>query len=54
MPPEWTSVMRRMAVACDYFRRVARGDLPIEDNESFEEEYVDDTDSDYEEESKSD
>ena len=35
--------MRNMAVACDYLRRAARGDLPVED-ESFEED--DDTEPD--------
>ena len=33
-PLEWTSVMRNMAVACDYLRRAARGDLPAEDESS--------------------
>ena len=42
-PPEWTVMMRRMAVACDHIRWAVRGDLPTE-NESFEED--DDTDSD--------
>ena len=54
MPPEWTSVMRRIAVACDYFRRAARGDPPTEDNDSSKEEDDDDTDSDYEDEFESD
>ena len=44
-PPEWTTVMRRMAMACDYIRRAVRGDLPAED-ESFEED--DDTEPDAE------
>ena len=52
MPPEWTSVMRRKAVECNYLRRVARGDLPVEDNESSEED--DDTERDDEDESRSD
>ena len=29
--PEWTGVMRKMAMACEHFRRAARGDLPLED-----------------------
>ena len=33
-PPDWTPVMRRITVACDYFRRAARGDLPAEDESS--------------------
>ena len=36
-PPEWTSMMRRVAMACDYLHRAMRGDLPAED-ESFEED----------------
>ena len=43
MPLEWTSVMRRMAVACDYFCW-ARGDILAEDDEFFEED--DDTEPD--------
>ena len=54
VPPEWTSVMRRMVVACDYFRRVARGDLPAEDDDSSKEENDDDTYSDYDDEFESD
>ena len=46
-------MMRRMVVAYDYFRQTARGDLPAEDDESSKEEYDDDTDSDYEDESGS-
>ena len=38
VPPEWTSLMRRMAMACDYVCRAARGDLPVEDDESYEED----------------
>ena len=49
MPQEWTSMMRRMAIAYDYFCRAPRGDIPAEDDESSEEEDGDDTDSDYEE-----
>ena len=52
VPPEWTSVMRRMVVACDYLRRTVRGDLPTEDDESSEED--DDTKPDDEDESGSD
>ena len=37
-PPEWTSVMRMMAMACDYLRRVARWDLPIKDESSEEDD----------------
>ena len=48
MPPDWTSTMRRMAVAYDYFRRVARGDIPAKDNESSKED--DDTKPDDEDE----
>ena len=47
-PPEWTSVMRRMAMACEYFRRAVRGDLPAEDESSKEN---DDTKTDDESES---
>ena len=54
VPLEWTSVMRRMVIACDYFRWVARGDLPTEGDEPSEEEDDDDTDSYYEDESESD
>ena len=35
-PPEWTTMMRRMAMACDYIHRAARGDLPVEDEYSEE------------------
>ena len=48
LPPELTGVMRKMAMACEHFCRVARGDLPAED-EFFEED--DDTESDDESES---
>ena len=48
LPPEWTGVMRKMAMACEHFRQAARGDLPAEDESS--EEY-DDTKSDDESES---
>ena len=54
VPLKWTSVIRRMAVACDYFRRATRGDLPVEDDESSKEEDADDTNLDYEEESELD
>ena len=37
-PLEWTSVMRRVVVACDYLRRVVRGDLPTEDESSEEDD----------------
>ena len=42
-PLDWTSVMRRMAMACDYIHRAVRGDLPVVD-EYFEED--DDTEPD--------
>ena len=48
-PPEWTSVMRRVVVACDYLYRAARGDLPAEDESSEE-----DDDTELDDESKSD
>ena len=48
LPLEWTGVMRKMAVACEHFRRAARGDLPTEDESSEED---DDTKSDDESES---
>ena len=48
-PPEWTFVMRRMAMACEHIRRAMRGDLLAEDD-SFEEdddiELDDESDSD--------
>ena len=47
-PLEWTSVMRRVAMACDYLCRAARGDLPVEDESSEED---DDTEPDDEFES---
>ena len=47
LPPKWTGVMRKMAMACEQFHREARGDLPTKD-ESFEED--DDTESDEESE----
>ena len=37
-PPEWTSVMRKMVMACDYLRQAARGDLPVEDESSEEDD----------------
>ena len=48
-PPEWTSIMRNMVVACDYIRRAARGDLLAEDESSEED---DDTEPDDEFESE--
>ena len=48
LPPELTGVMRKMAMACEHFHRAARGDLPIEDVSSKED---DDTESDDESES---
>ena len=53
VPPEWTSVMRRMVVACDDFLRVVQRDLPAEDDESSEEQDDDGTNSYYEDESES-
>ena len=47
-PSEWTSVMRRMAMACEHIRQAMRGNLPVEDEPSEED---DDTDSDDESES---
>ena len=46
-PLEWTSMMRRMAMAYEHIHREARGDLPIEDESSEED---DDTESDDESE----
>ena len=46
-PPEWTAVMRRMVVACDYLRQVVRGGLPAKDESSKED---DDTEPDDESE----
>ena len=40
---EWTGVMKRIAMAYEHFCRVAKGNLPTEDESSEEE---DDTDSD--------
>ena len=42
-PPEWTIVMRRMAMAYEQVHREARGDLPTVDDSSEED---DDTKSD--------
>ena len=36
VPPEWTSMMGRMAMACDYLHRAVRGDLLVEDESSEE------------------
>ena len=52
VPSKWTSVMRRMVVACDYFFRAVRGDLPVEDDESSKED-DDDTDPNDEDDSGS-
>ena len=49
IPPEFTSVMRKMVVACEHFRRAARGDLPAEDESSEEDDDTqpdDESDSD--------
>ena len=48
LPPEWTSVMRKMVMDCEHFHWVERGDLPAEDESSKED---DDTESDDEFES---
>ena len=48
LPREWTGVMRKMAMACEHFHQVARGDLPTKDESSKED---DDTESDDESES---
>ena len=42
-PLEWTSMMRRMAMACEDISQVARGNIPAEDESSEED---DDTESD--------
>ena len=34
--PEWLGVMRNMAIACEHFYRVVRGDRPTEDESSKE------------------
>ena len=47
-PSEWTTMMRRMAMAYEHIRRAARGDLPAEDESSEED---DDTELDDESES---
>ena len=52
VPPKWTSLMRRIAMACEYVRREARGDVPVEDDESSKED--DDTEPDDEDESRLD
>ena len=38
LPPEWTGVMRNMAMACEHFRRAVRGDLTAEDESSKEDD----------------
>ena len=48
LPLELIVVMRKMAMACKHFHRVARGDLPAEDESSKED---DDTKLDDESES---
>ena len=52
MPPEWTSLMRRIDMAYDYVHRAARGDIPAGDDESSKED--DDTEPDGEDEYGSD
>ena len=47
-PPEWTSVMRWVAVAYDYLRRAMRSDIPTEDESSKE-----DDDTELDDDSKS-
>ena len=47
LPPEWTGVMTKMAMACEHFRQAVRGDLPAEDESSEED---DDTELDDESE----
>ena len=49
LPPEWTGVMRKMAMDCEHFHRATRGDLPAEDESSEE-----DDDTELDDESKSD
>ena len=36
LPLELTGMMRKMAVACEHFRWMVRGDLPVEDEPSLE------------------
>ena len=43
-PPKWTSVMRRMAMACEHIRRATRGDLPEEDESSEEDDEIESDD----------
>ena len=38
LPPKWTGVMRKMAMACEHFHRVVRGDLLAEDESSEEDD----------------
>ena len=52
VPSNWTSVMRRMAMACDYIRWEAQGDILAGDDESYEED--DDVEPDDEDESRID
>ena len=40
-PPEWTSVMRRMAMAYEHICRAARGNIPVEDEYSEEDDDID-------------
>ena len=47
-PPEWTAMMRRVAMAYEQVHQVVRGDLPTEDESSEED---DDTKSDDESDS---
>ena len=38
VPLEWTSLMRSIVVACDYVHPAARGDIPAEEDKSYEED----------------
>ena len=47
LPLELTCVMRKMAMACEHFRRAVRGDIPAEDVSSEEDDGTEsDDDSD--------
>ena len=40
LPLELTGVMRKMAMACEHFRRAVRGDLPTEDESSLKDDVI--------------
>ena len=52
VPPELTPLMRMIVVACEYVCRVARVDVPMEDDDFFKED--DDTNLDDEDGSRYD